>query len=73
MDLNAVQSMGKLLIIIGLLFIAAGIMVSVLPGGIPRLPGDIHIRGDNYTFYFPLGWSVLLSVLASLAWWLFNK
>lgn len=66
--------MGKLLIGVGLLFIVAGLVVSFLPAGVlPRLPGDIHIRGDNYTFYFPLGWSVLVSILASLVWWLVSK
>ena len=66
--------MGKLLVITGSLFIAAGIIVSLLPAGsLPRLPGDIHIRGDNYLFYFPLGWSLLLSLLASLVWWWFGR
>lgn len=65
--------MGKSLIIMGLMFIGAGLIVGILPGGLPRLPGDIHIRGDNFTFYFPLGWSVLLGVLISLAWSLLGK
>lgn len=66
--------MGKTLIIIGIVFVLAGIVVSMMPGtGIPRLPGDIHVRGENYTFYFPLGWSILISVLASLLWWLFSR
>lgn len=66
--------MGKILIIIGLLFIVAGVVVSLLPGdGSPRLPGDIHVRGENYAIYFPLGWSVLLSVVLSLVWWLFGR
>lgn len=73
-DTGVLQAMGKLLIITGLLFIAIGIMVSILPaGGWPKLPGDIHIRGEDYVLYFPLGWCVLLSVLASLAWWLFGR
>lgn len=66
--------MGKTLIILGLVFIVAGVLISLLPGGnLPRLPGDIHVRGENYAFYFPLGWSVLLSVVLSLVWWLFGR
>jgi hypothetical protein len=66
--------MGKALIIIGIVFIAAGLLIYLLPTNtMPRLPGDIHIHKDNYSFYFPLGWSVLISVVASLAWWLFGK
>ena len=59
--------MGKLLIIIGLIFILAGLMVTYIPGnGLPRLPGDIYINNDNHVFYFPLGWCVLLSLVAWL-------
>ncbi len=66
--------MAKILIITGLVFIAAGVIIHLLPGNnLPRLPGDIHISGDNYSFYFPLGWGVLISVLASLFWWLSGK
>ncbi len=67
--------MGKLLIIIGLIFILAGLVVSYMPGsGLPRLPGDIYINNDDHVFYFPLGWCVLLSVVASLvAWFLSGK
>jgi hypothetical protein len=67
--------MGKLLIIIGLIFILAGLVVTYTPGnGLPRLPGDIYINNDNQVFYFPLGWCVLLSLVASLvAWFLSGK
>lgn len=66
--------MGKTLIIIGLIIVALGLLVQFLPGdGLPRLPGDIHIKRDNFTFYFPLGWCVLISVVLSLLFWLFGK
>lgn len=66
--------MGKTLIIIGLLFVVAGVLMTLLPGSnLPRMPGDIHVRGENYAFYFPLGWSVLISVVLSLVWWLFGR
>ena len=65
--------MGKLLIIIGLIFIIAGLLVTYMPAnGLPRLPGDIHISNGNHVFYFPLGWCVLLSLVLSLVWWLLS-
>lgn len=57
--------MGKLLIVIGLVIAGLGLLVSIgLPLG--RLPGDIVIRRDNFTFYFPLGTSILVSVVLTL-------
>ena len=38
-----------------------------------RLPGDIHIQRGNWTFYFPLATSLLLSVLLTLIFWLFSR
>lgn len=53
---------------------AAGVLVSVVrPDGLPRLPGDIYIRREGLTFYFPLGWCVLISVLLSLVFWITGK
>jgi hypothetical protein len=46
--------------VVGLLLIAAG------KGLIPRLPGDITIERRNFRFYFPLGTSILLSVVLTL-------
>lgn len=66
--------MGKTLIVIGLVIVALGLLVQFLPGdGLPRLPGDIYVKRDNFTFYFPLGWCVLLSVVLSLLFWLFGR
>jgi len=61
--------MGRLLIAVGLLLVAAGVAVQFgLPLG--RLPGDIIIRRENGTFYFPivtcLVVSVVLTILAAL-------
>ena len=57
------------MIIIGLVIILLGLLVQFLP----RLPGDIYVKGENYTFYFPLGWCVLISVVLSLVFWLLGK
>ena len=43
-------------------------------GSIGKLPGDILIKRDNFTFYFPITTSILASVILSLlAWLLFRK
>ena len=67
--------LGKSLIILGIIIIAIGIFIT-FAGKIPwlgRLPGDIHIKRDNFTFYFPLATCILLSVLISLILWLIKK
>lgn len=64
--------MGKLLIGFGVLLIIIGGLL-VLSGGLAdkvplvgRLPGDIHIQRGNWSFYFPLTTSILVSVLLTL-------
>lgn len=67
--------LGKSLIILGIIIIAFGILIT-FAGKIPwlgRLPGDIHIKRDNFTFYFPLTTCIILSVFLSLIFWLFKK
>ena len=66
--------MGKVLIIVGVILVFAGLLIQYLPGeGLPRLPGDIYIKKENYSFYFPLGWCVLISLILSLVFWLAGK
>jgi hypothetical protein len=63
-----VSDVGKILVAFGLLITLAG-LVLVLVGRVPwigRLPGDIHIERGNFTFYFPLATSLLLSVVLTL-------
>ena len=57
--------MGKLLILIGLLVAAAGVAIQL---GVPlgRLPGDIVIRREHSTFYFPIVTCIVISVVLSL-------
>ncbi|BDV43894.1 hypothetical protein GURASL_28170 [Geotalea uraniireducens] len=67
--------LGKALIVFGLLITAVGVLLT-FAGRIPwlgRLPGDIYIKRDNFTFYFPLATSIILSVVISLILWLLRK
>ncbi|MEK6726950.1 MAG: DUF2905 domain-containing protein [Deltaproteobacteria bacterium] len=69
------EGMGRSLIVIGLILIAIGVAVSFGPRipFIGRLPGDIYIKKENFTFYFPLATSILISVLITLILYLFRK
>ncbi len=61
--------MGRLLILLGLLFLGAGIWISLgwrLPFRLGHLPGDIHIRGGRTQFYFPVVTCLLLSLILTL-------
>jgi formate hydrogenlyase subunit 3/multisubunit Na+/H+ antiporter MnhD subunit len=64
--------MGRALIVIGLVVAAAGALISF---GIPlgRLPGDIAIRRDNFTFYFPLTTSIVVSVVLTILFTLLRR
>ena len=66
--------MQRTLIILGLLLLAAGLLWPVIGKlGLGRLPGDIHVERSNYSFYFPLMTSLLLSVVLSVIIWLLNR
>jgi hypothetical protein len=65
--------LGRLLITIGVILVAAGLVVSYAPFRLGRLPGDIYIHGKNSSFYFPLTTCILLSVLLSLVMWVLRK
>jgi hypothetical protein len=70
------NDLGRILIGIGLLLLVCGAVV-LLAGklGLPlgRLPGDITWRGKHTTVYFPLGSSILISVVLSLVFWLLSS
>lgn len=69
------NGMGRPLIIMGLILVAAGLVLSFAPR-IPwlgRLPGDIAIKREHFSFYFPLATSILISAVASLILWLIRK
>jgi hypothetical protein len=70
------NEMGRLLIAVGLvLLVAGGLLLLLGRTGLPlgRLPGDISYRGKNVSFYFPLGTSILISVVLSLIFYLVSR
>ena len=67
--------LGKVLIGFGVLIAVIGGLL-VLAGRVPwigRLPGDIYIQRGNWSFYFPLATSLVVSVLLTLIFWILNR
>lgn len=59
--------MGNLLIIFGIVLVALGFWVNLLPRlHLPLLPGDIFIQRENFTFYFPIVTSIIISVILTI-------
>ena len=66
--------MSRFLIVLGLLIVALGVLWPILTRlGLGRLPGDIVIQRGNFSFYFPLATCIIVSVLLSVVFWLFNR
>jgi hypothetical protein len=64
-----------MLLLLGLVFVVIGLLL-VLGPKIPflgKLPGDIVIRRGNFTFYFPLATSIVISVILTLLFSIFRK
>lgn len=70
------SEIGKILIALGALLLVGGILLVLLgrwhvPVG--HLPGDVVYRRKNFVFYFPLGTSILLSILLTLVFFLLSR
>ena len=66
--------MSRLLIMIGALLILIGLAWPLFKNlGIGHLPGDITIKRDGFTFYFPIVTCLILSLIFSFVYWLFHR
>ena len=66
--------MQKFLIILGAAILVIGLLWPWLGKlGLGRLPGDIVVRRDDFSFYFPITTSILVSLVLSLLFWLFRR
>ncbi|MBI4136574.1 DUF2905 domain-containing protein [Candidatus Roizmanbacteria bacterium] len=64
------NSLGNTIIIFGLILVLVGIGMHLLSRfGIPKLPGDILIEREGFTFYFPIVSSIVISIILTI---LFN-
>ncbi len=74
---DIIQHIGKLLIVLGIIIAAIGALLLLFRNsGIPfsgKLPGDIFIQRKNFTFYFPIATSILLSIILSLIFYLVSR
>lgn len=67
--------LGKLLIVFGVVIALVGLALT-LAGRLPwfgRLPGDIYVQRGNWSFYFPLATSILVSVVLTLVLYLIGR
>ena len=70
------EQMGRTLLIVGGVIVLVGLFLtfgSRLPFGLGRLPLDIHVKRDNFSFYFPLGTSIVVSIVLTLVFGLLNR
>jgi len=70
------MSVGKLLIVLGLMLVVLGLFLTLgekLPLRLGRLPGDIYLRGKHTSFYFPIVTCLILSAVLSLVMWILRR
>jgi hypothetical protein len=73
--MNEAGSTGKILILIGALLILVGV-IFILSNRIPfigKLPGDFVFKKGNFSFYFPLMTSIVISIVLTVILYLINK
>lgn len=76
MPTDPTRALGKLLLGVGLLLVLLGLLLSFgnkLPFRLGRLPGDIVIKRDGFTFYFPLATSIVLSLVLTFLFSLLRR
>ncbi len=73
--MNGVSSIGKLLMLIGVILLALGAVLTFIGRipGVGRLPGDIVVKRGNFTFFFPVTTCIILSIILSLLFALFSR
>jgi uncharacterized membrane protein YkgB len=68
-------ALGKMLILLGVLIIVIGFLLLIgekIPW-IGKLPGDIIIRKEKFSFYFPITTCIIISIILTFFFWLFRK
>jgi hypothetical protein len=68
------MSTSRILILIGIAIVLIGLLWPWLSRlGLGRLPGDIVVQRQGFSFYFPIVTCLIISVVASLLFWLFRR
>ena len=75
-DFVEMNASGKYIIIAGLIIVVIGVIVLLFGNKlsfIGKLPGDIHVKRENFSFYFPITTMILLSILISGILWFVRR
>lgn len=65
------QDLGKILIFLGVALAVVGLLLTWIPSlRLGRLPGDLHIRRENWSLHVPVVTCLLASVVLTLVFWL---
>ena len=72
---SELQPLGRMLLLLGIVLIAVGVILQWGPKlpWLGHLPGDIAIRRDHFSFYFPLTSSLVVSLVLSLLLWFIGR
>jgi hypothetical protein len=70
-----IGEIGRILVVLGAILLLLGILLVVLGRipGVGRLPGDLVVQRGNWTFYFPLATSLIVSLLLTLLFWVIGR
>jgi Flp pilus assembly protein protease CpaA len=74
--MNSMEAMARLLIWGGLIILAVGLLTYVFSrrgGGTFKVPGDIYVKKENFTFYFPIVSCIVLSLIITVILNLFRR
>ena len=67
--------LGKLLIIVGIIAVVVGVILATntkIPF-LGKMPGDIRVEKENFSFYFPVTTCIVISIILSLFFVLFSR
>lgn len=71
------QALGKAIALLGGILVLVGVAVYVGGKlgffGLGRLPGDIRVERENFSFYFPLATCILISIVVSALLYFFGR
>ena len=69
-------SFAKILIFAGVILIIAGVFAWLFGNWFSwfgKLPGDIHIKRDNFTLYAPITSMIVISIILNLIFYIITK
>jgi hypothetical protein len=75
LEWKAVPALGKMLVILGVVLVVVGLgfMFADKIPYIGRLPGDIYIKREKFSFYFPLATCIIISIILTILFSIFRK